>query len=199
MSPKAAPPDQPVHRGRSGKKLKIRAAGMRDIDALVSLSGHVQSLHAAAHPSLFRSRPPADEVAEAFGKMLENPGGVWLVAEDEAMCGCLYAQFHDRQENWCRPAFRFCNISHIVVHPDARRKGVARRLIDAIIEEAEKRGVQRIELEVWSFNQPAREVFRRLGFQMLSERMELTRPSKATLTQPASKASRRRSHGSPRS
>ena len=49
-----------------GRKMKIRTAGIPEIHGLVSLSGHVLSLHAAAMPSLFRSRPPAAEVAEAF-------------------------------------------------------------------------------------------------------------------------------------
>ena len=160
--------------------MNIRSAVIADLDALVSLSGYVLSLHAESMPSLFRARPPAAEVAEAFRKMLEDPNGLWLIAEEEAPCGCLYAQFHDRQENWCRPPLRFCNISHIVVHPTARKKGVARQLIDAIVQEADKRGFPRVELEVWSFNKEARAAFCQLGFQVFQERMELAQPASSS-------------------
>jgi diamine N-acetyltransferase len=162
-----------------GQKMKIRPANLPDVEDLVSLNGHVQSIHAAAVPSLFLNQPLAFEVASAFRKMLEDPAAVLLVAEEKLPCGYLYAQFYDRPENWFRPAFRICNISHISVHPDARRKGVARRLIAAIVAEAEKRGFNRIELDVWSFNQDARAAFKQLGFQVFNERMELKRADQA--------------------
>jgi ribosomal protein S18 acetylase RimI-like enzyme len=156
--------------------MNIRSATISDIDALISLNAYVQSLHAGAVPSLFRTHVPADQIASAFHKMIEDPTAVWLIAEQEVPSGYLYAQFHDRPENWFRPAFRVCNISHIAVHPQSRRKGVARRMIAALVEEADKRGFGRIELDVWSFNQEARETFTRLGFQVFNERMELTTP-----------------------
>ena len=61
---------------------------------LVLLNEEVPSLHAAAIPSLFRTRPPAAEVGVAFRAMVEDPATVWLIAEDEKPCGFLYAQFH---------------------------------------------------------------------------------------------------------
>jgi ribosomal protein S18 acetylase RimI-like enzyme len=172
------------HRGRIafltfGQKMKIRPANLLDVEDLVSLNGHVQSIHAAAVPSFFRNQPPAFEAAGAFRRMLEDPAAVLLIAEERLACGYLYAQFHDRPENWFRPAFRVCNLSHLSVHPDARRKGVARRLIAAIVAEAEKRGFARIELDVWSFNHDARAAFRQLGFQVFNERMELKRADQA--------------------
>jgi len=156
--------------------MNIRLATTLDIDALVSLTGYVQALHATAIPLLFRSQPPDAEVASAFHKMIEAPHSIWFIAEQEVPCGYLHAQFYDRPENWCRPATRVCNIEGIVVHPQARRKGIARNLISALKKEAEKRGVSRIELEVWSFNQEARAAYKRLGFQVFRERMEMTMP-----------------------
>ncbi len=152
--------------------MKIRAATILDVDALVSLNAHVHSIHVEALPLLFRNQPPVDEVAVAFRKMIEDPTAFWLLAEETTACGYLYAQFHERPENWFRAAFQVCNISHISVHPDARRKGVARQLVAAVVAEAERRDFTRIELDVWSFNQDARKVFRRLGFQVFNERME---------------------------
>jgi ribosomal protein S18 acetylase RimI-like enzyme len=156
--------------------MTIRPATVLDVDALVFLNEAVQALHAAAIPSLFRTGPPAAEVGGAFRTAIEDPAAVWLLAEDGRPCGFLHAQFQERQENWCRPAIRMCYIHQIGVHSQWRRKGVARQLVAATVAEAEKRGIARIELDVWSFNQNAREAFRRLGFQVFNERMELKRP-----------------------
>lgn len=152
----------------------IRPAGVPDLDALVTLNDYVQTLHAAEYPELFRLRPPAAEVADAFRKLLADPTALWLLAEAETPCGYLYAQFHEKPESWSRPAHRVCNINHLAVHPAARRRGVARQLIAAVAAEAERRGFARVELDVWSFNQPARAAFQRLGFHVFNERMART-------------------------
>jgi|HubBroStandDraft_2_1064218.scaffolds.fasta_scaffold57943_3 ribosomal protein S18 acetylase RimI-like enzyme len=171
MSIPQLPPVSPV----PGDALQVRRAGLPDIETLVSLNAHVQSLHARALPELFRDQTPSDEVASAFRKMIEDPSAVWLLAETGQPAGYLYAQFHERPESWARPAFRVCNINHIAVHPAHRRLGIARRLIAALVAEAEKRGFARIELDVWSFNQEARTTFDRLGFEVFNERRVLNR------------------------
>lgn len=155
--------------------MKIRSAGLPDIETLITLNSFVQSLHASAIPLLFKDKPAAADIATAFQKMLSDPSAIWLLAEDEQPLGYLYAQFHEREENWFRPATRICNISHIVVSPHARRKGVAKNLIAALAQEANQRGFTRIELDVWSFNHEARAAFIKLGFHVFNERMELRR------------------------
>ncbi len=158
--------------------ITIRPAASSDLDALLVLYHHVQSLHAQAHPDRFRSQAPANEVTSAFRKMMEDPSAQWLIAETEQPVGYLYAQFQDRPETWLRPASRFCYLSHISIHPDMRRKGVGRRLIAAMVVEAKKRGFTRIVLEVWAFNREARIAFKHLGFTVFNECMELRRPQR---------------------
>jgi ribosomal protein S18 acetylase RimI-like enzyme len=152
--------------------MTIRRATTDDLAVLMDLNDHVQSLHAAALPLLFRSSPPAAEVAAAFKRMIEDPMAVWLIAEEGCACGYLYAQFRNREKNWARPAFGVCNISHVAVHPDFRRRGVARSLVETILAEAQQRGFARIELDVWSSNAEARAAFGQLGFAVFNERME---------------------------
>ena len=52
------------------------------------------------------------------------------------------------------------------VAPEARRSGVGRMLIDAIVGWAAERGVRTIKLMVTSVNGGAMEFYRRLGFEM---------------------------------
>jgi ribosomal protein S18 acetylase RimI-like enzyme len=155
--------------------LTICRATRCDLAVLADLNNHVQSLHARACPALFRHDPPPEEVAAAFEKMVEDPSALWLLAKTDRPAGYLYAQFRERPESWARPALRVCNISHLVVHPDFRRLGVARRLLSDIVTEAGTRGFARIELDVWAFNHRARAAFKRLGFAVFNERMALER------------------------
>jgi ribosomal protein S18 acetylase RimI-like enzyme len=166
--------------------MKVRPASLSDVAALVALNEHVQLIRAVAVPELFRRNPPADVIGDAFRKMIADPAAFWLIAEDEVPCGYLCAQFHEQPESWFRPALRLCNISQLAVHPEARRKGVARRLIATLVETATQRGFERIVLDVWTFNQGAREAFMRLGFHLYNERLELVRAPASPATSIAS-------------
>ena len=50
------------------------------------------------------------------------------------------------------------------VRPQARNRGVGRRLVEAVIEVACTRGVELLQLAVVSDNEPARRLYARLGF-----------------------------------
>jgi ribosomal protein S18 acetylase RimI-like enzyme len=50
------------------------------------------------------------------------------------------------------------------VRPQARNRGVGRRLVEAVMEVARRRGVELLQLAVVSDNGPARRLYARLGF-----------------------------------
>jgi ribosomal protein S18 acetylase RimI-like enzyme len=50
------------------------------------------------------------------------------------------------------------------VRPQARNRGVGRRLVEAVMEVARTRGVELLQLAVVSDNEPARRLYARLGF-----------------------------------
>lgn len=52
----------------------------------------------------------------------------------------------------------------IAVHPDARRRGVGRRLVAGFLAEARARGAERAFLEVAADNAPALALYRNCGF-----------------------------------
>ncbi len=57
------------------------------------------------------------------------------------------------------------HIEALVVRPDARGRGLARRLIDAAESWARQRGYASVTLNVFATNERAAEVYRRLGFR----------------------------------
>jgi len=170
--------------------MRIRLATAKDLDALVALYAHLQSIHATAQPALFKKSVDAPETRAALANMLGTPSVVWLIAEDPEPCGYLYAQFRKQEETWSRPRFRVCNISHVVVDPRLRRQGVARALVTALTKIARREGCERIELDVWSFNRTAKRAFTRLGFTVFNERMSLRTANAGSRHAPARKSFR---------
>ena len=51
------------------------------------------------------------------------------------------------------------------VHRDFRRQGIGLQLMTGVIEQAWRSGLERLELEVWSDNQPAINLYEKLGFR----------------------------------
>ncbi len=154
-------------------RMKIRKATVSDAPVLVALNQSVQDMHADAFPERFRRNAPEETVERAFGAMIQAPSSYWLVAEEDQPIAFLSAEFRERDESWCLVSHRVCYLAGIVVAPRFRRRGIARALLDELKREADARGVTCIDLEVWAFNEQARQVFSSLGFRGMMERMSL--------------------------
>ena len=76
---------------------------------------------------------------------------------------------------------RTATIWYIVTEPAQRRRGIARTLMGAAAEWAEQKEASRIELSVWSFNDDARALYRKLGFAESHVHMTI-KPSDALAT-----------------
>ena len=62
------------------------------------------------------------------------------------------------------------HILDLVVAPEARRLGLARWLLEFVLDRAASRGAERAFLEVRRSNAPALELYRSLGFRAMGER-----------------------------
>jgi ribosomal-protein-alanine acetyltransferase len=88
------------------------------------------------------------------------PGRVVVVADqDDALVGYASAAV----------IADVADLTRIAVRPSARRAGVARELLDALLEQAAERGAERMMLEVADTNEPA------LGFYVASGFTEVAR------------------------
>ena len=57
----------------------------------------------------------------------------------------------------------------IVVAPEGRSKGLARRLIEAGLEECRKRGIDKVKVLVADFNTPANTLYQKTGFERVCQ------------------------------
>ncbi len=61
-------------------------------------------------------------------------------------------------------------MANVAVHPDYRRRGIAREMVQACERLAQQAGARTVVLQVESENQAALQLYRRQGFEMLSTR-----------------------------
>ena len=143
----------------------IREAEASDIDRLVSLCEVVQELHAEAVPDFFKRLDPRG-VAEWFREQLARTDvKAWIATSNDTAVGYALAVVVTRPENPFSVARSFLQLDQISVSPDHRRQGIARALIERVIDDARARGLHEVELTAWSFNEAAHAAFTALGFR----------------------------------
>lgn len=91
----------------------------------------------------------------------EHPTSIVLLARvDNVFCGLLIA-FENFSTFTVKPMI---NIHDLIVLPELRNSGIGHKLLDSIIEMAEKRGCSRITLEVRNDNINAQYLYKKMGF-----------------------------------
>ncbi len=154
--------------------LVIRRALERDLPTLGRLGALLVRDHHAFDAARFMA--PADSVEEGYawflGTQLEKPDAVVLVAERAGrVLGYVFAGIEPRSWMELRDDAGF--IHDVVVEEDARRTGVATRLVEEAAAWLEQQGAPRVLLWTAQANTPAQRLFAKLGFRPTM--LEMTR------------------------
>lgn len=101
---------------------------------------------------------------------VNNPLSLWLVAlEDETVVGYIGSQ----------TVYGETDMMNVAVHPDHRRRGIARILIEYLIKELKNyRGSTSLTLEVRASNEPAKALYEMLEFRQVGLRKNYYRNPK---------------------
>ncbi len=89
-------------------------------------------------------------------ELLENERAFYLTAKNE------YGRIMGYVGMWV--VFDEGHITNLATHPQYRRQGVARRLMDQLIAASKERGVRYLTLEVRRTNSEAQELYQKMGF-----------------------------------
>ena len=92
---------------------------------------------------------------------LDNPLSLWLIAEvDGVVAGYVGSQ----------TVLDSADMMNLAVSPSFRRQGIGERLVNCLTEELKEKGVKTLLLEVRISNEPARELYQKLGFEIVGKR-----------------------------
>jgi ribosomal protein S18 acetylase RimI-like enzyme len=130
-----------------------RAATVPDIPVLVDL---MEEFHAEAGYPLDRER-----AAASFTALLGNPalGAAWLLRDDEGPVGYVVLTLRFSMEYGGLEA----SIDDLFVRPSSRRRGLARRAVEALFLECARRGVRAVQVVVGRDNPAAQALYRGFG------------------------------------
>lgn len=149
--------------------IRIRPAGVADLDAVMALLKELDESHVELEPSLlhhFDEQPRPTEWLE-----------LRFADRHEA---CLVAEYENQVAGfvWCKsqnppalPAFiqePILVVGDLVVHEGLRERGIGRSLLEAAFSWGRARGIRRVQLTVFDRNERAQHFYRELGFRPLS-------------------------------
>lgn len=136
---------------------------------------HVDRAHLEGIVALERSGFAADSgwSSEAWAEELDGPGRCVLAHVDADGRILGVAAFRCVED--------MADLNRVVVHPTARRCGVGSSLLRAGMEWAEAVGADRMLLEVDGDNLAAVSLYRRLGFDQISVRLDYYAPGRNAL------------------
>ncbi|HET8567534.1 MAG TPA: GNAT family acetyltransferase [Candidatus Limnocylindria bacterium] len=97
---------------------------------------------------------PGDDDAGLARFAARDPALFILAEEDARLVGSALAGW-DGRRGW---------LYHVAVHPDHRRRGIARTLVATLEERLLERGCPKVNLIVWAKNTVAQEFWERLGY-----------------------------------
>jgi ribosomal-protein-alanine N-acetyltransferase len=100
------------------------------------------------------------DISSYYGE-LTNPNAYYLVAYDDSRAVGFGGMWVVRDE---------AHIATLAVHPDLRRQGIGRQLMHGLLEEARRRDVHQVTLEVRVHNEAAQQLYLSLGFRIVAHR-----------------------------
>ena len=149
--------------------ITVRRTTTKDAALIATLIADVQALHAAALPRQFK---PVGKVsyAEDAAAVLAMPERLIFIAyAAEEPAGFVHAEIIHQPETSLLYAQQTLYIHAISVRRSCRRRGVGSALVAALRAAGKSMRIERFGLNVWLFNEAARQFFRRQGFMTCCE------------------------------
>jgi len=150
----------------SRPNVRVRPAERADIAALVSLITSVDT-----RSGVFSGRgildPDVVHLGERLDEILAEQARILLIATDDhsgTAVGLLVAKMDEIGAIDLTPAL---HVTHLLVAPSHRRRGIGRTLLAATVHLADERGVDRILATAASGSREANRYLARLGFAPL--------------------------------
>lgn len=151
----------------------IRPAEPRDAQSVDRLLHYIAALHHGGRPDLFR--PAASKYTpEQFAAILADEKTPVFVAEcGGIVAGYIFCMLKERRGHPVLNDIRTLYIDDLCVDERFRAQGIGRALMERAESAAREFDCDNIELNVWEFNESAREFYEELGYTAQRREMEL--------------------------
>lgn len=153
--------------------MEIRFAQDEDLEQINKLRKQVNDLHVKGKPEIFKPGF-SDELREYIYDIFRDTQKKIVVCVIDGNI-CAFAVLHHiiRPETPYMFERDYLDIDEICVDEAFRLRGIGAHMIDFIRDSAKSEGFERIELNMWEFNQNALAFYEAVGFSTYRRYMEI--------------------------
>lgn len=151
----------------------IREGRIEDLEQIEFILGQISNIHYENRKDIFKKKSK-EEIKNWSKEEIENEDKRVLVAEDNTIIkGILIYKIKNVQNHIELKDTKNIWVDEICVDEKYRSQGIGKLLINEIKKIAKEIGCNKIELNVWEFNERAREFYNENGFQTQRRIMEI--------------------------
>ena len=150
----------------------VRDSRTEDFSRLNEIYEQVDKLHRDAHPERFRRPDKLGRPDGYYESVVKTPGAYLLVVEKEgAIIGFAEAYIRQSPDFPIFQPREWMIIDGIAIDESYRNTGAGQRLFDELVSIAKSEGIDQIELNVYAFNEPAYNFYKKNGFETICKTM----------------------------
>lgn len=153
-------------------QLTVRPARRDELDRVNELRRMVNDLHVGGRPDIFRAGFCTQLQQLLYTLYDSEDADVIVAVSDGVICGFAAATVIRRPESPYNLERAFYHVEEFGVDERYRRRGVASALMAYLKNNAKARGLAKIELDVWGFNNDALAFYEAAGFTTYRRFME---------------------------
>lgn len=151
----------------------IRFAKENELVRVNELRKQVNDLHVEGKSEVFKAGFN-DELRDHIYDIWNDPKqGIVVADSDGIICGFAVIHHIIKPETPFMYERDFMDVDEFCVDKEYRRRGVASEMITFIRNYAKEKGFNRIELNMWEFNQDALAFYEAVGFKTYRRYMEM--------------------------
>lgn len=151
----------------------VRYAKSEDITRINEIVNEVNELHVKGRPDIFKSGLGDAMIGYLTDLLTAKDKSLFVSADGEDILGFAAVSYYTIPESPFSCCRNYCEITEFGIASKYQHRGVSSELMKFIQDEAAKRDIRRIELNVWEFNEDAIAFYEKMGFKSFRRHMEL--------------------------
>ena len=151
----------------------IRYAKEEEMDPVNDLRRQVNDLHVKGRPDVFRAGF-CDEMRDYVRVIMADPEQEIVVADAEGkICGYAVLRHFQEAETPFKLEQDYLSIEEFCVDRSCYRQGIGSAMIAFIRDHARRKGIPRLQLNMWEFNRDAFAFYEAVGFTTYQRYLEM--------------------------
>lgn len=151
----------------------IRFAKENELVRVNELRKQVNDLHVEGEPDVFKEGFNDELRDHVYDIWNDSEQEIVVADSDGTICGFAVLHHIVKQATPFMYERDFMDVDEFCVDKEYRRQGVASEIITFIRKYAKERGFNRIELNMWEFNQDALAFYEAVGFKTYRRYLEM--------------------------